>query len=338
MQKDKTAGERGRRRGASYWFRLGGNVLMLAAFIFIIRRLLAMELDYRAVFVPANIPALAGIILVYALIVAVSFFPWWLLLKATAGRAMPIMETVRVSTRSNLMKYIPGNVFQFIGRNELAVAQDVSHPQVAAATVGDMGVQFLSGVTIGLVFGANSLGRWLSMNMGALRWVLAALGVFILVLAVLCIVFHKKIGEQLKAFKALLTLRNLGRAGTAYLFYCVTSLATSALYLLVMRLFGAVPLREWGFIVGVFILSWLVGYMTPGVPGGIGVRELLMTVLSAGAVDGNLILPSMVLFRFISVFGDVLAFAVVASVYRVRSRSKGRVADGEGGHPRSMRQ
>ena len=43
-----------------------------------------------------------------------------------------------VFTRSNLYKYVPGNVFQYVGRNKLAEDAQVSHVDVACATVLDV--------------------------------------------------------------------------------------------------------------------------------------------------------------------------------------------------------
>ena len=74
-----------------------------------------------------------------------------------------------------------------------------------------------------------------------------------------------------------------------------------------------------GIIIGAFILSWLAGYITPGAPGGIGIRELLMTAIVAGSgiADVDSITTASAVYRVINILGDVLAFLIVLIVHVV---------------------
>ena len=74
-----------------------------------------------------------------------------------------------------------------------------------------------------------------------------------------------------------------------------------------------VPYSVTGVIIGGFILSWLVGYITPGAPGGIGVRELVLTLLFTDSVfvSSDTITMASALYRGISILGDLLAFLIM---------------------------
>ena len=70
------------------------------------------------------------------------------------------------------------------------------------------------------------------------------------------------------------------------------------------------------------ILAWLVGYATPGAPGGIGVREAVMVVGlqtamgPAAAAAGPLVL-AVVLHRVVTTLGDAVCFAMGLGLRRL---------------------
>jgi uncharacterized membrane protein YbhN (UPF0104 family) len=66
-----------------------------------------------------------------------------------------------------------------------------------------------------------------------------------------------------------------------------------------------------------YSLSWLAGYITPGVPGGIGIREAMMTVLFESNVVSETIVSTMLIFRIINIIGDVFAYILLALIYRI---------------------
>lgn len=87
-------------------------------------------------------------------------------------------------------------------------------------------------------------------------------------------------------------------AGTSFLFFYLGSSITEKI----------IVIQEFLTIAVFFCVAWASGFMIPGAPGGLGVREgMLITLLSPLWGDGNAIASAM-LFRFIAVAGDVLAF------------------------------
>jgi hypothetical protein len=63
-------------------------------------------------------------------------------------------------------------------------------------------------------------------------------------------------------------------------------------------------------IAGVFALAWVAGFITPGAPAGLGVRDaILMTGLTPIFGPGNALGVTVVM-RLVTSVGDALAFAV----------------------------
>ena len=65
---------------------------------------------------------------------------------------------------------------------------------------------------------------------------------------------------------------------------------------------------------GLFILSWSIGFLTPGAPGGLGVREAIMLMFLNDVLSQNLLLTSAILYRIICIIGDCLVF-LLAQVF-----------------------
>jgi len=67
---------------------------------------------------------------------------------------------------------------------------------------------------------------------------------------------------------------------------------------------------DFALLTAAFTLAWAVGFVTPGAPAGIGVREaLLLVVLSPtlGAADASLLTLAL---RVATTLGDILCFAI----------------------------
>ncbi len=69
-------------------------------------------------------------------------------------------------------------------------------------------------------------------------------------------------------------------------------------------------------LVGAFVISWLVGLITPGAPAGVGVRELVLLFLLKGVVAEVDLLLAVALGRVITVIGDFLFFLGTTIFYR----------------------
>jgi hypothetical protein len=66
--------------------------------------------------------------------------------------------------------------------------------------------------------------------------------------------------------------------------------------------------------------SWLIGFLTPGVPGGMGVRETAIVLMLSPTFFKETILTAAVLQRLAMIVGDVLAWALSA-VWACKSES-----------------
>ena len=67
---------------------------------------------------------------------------------------------------------------------------------------------------------------------------------------------------------------------------------------------------SYGTVIGAFLLSWMVGFIVPGAPGGIGIREAVITFLLSKSVSQESVVVSIVIYRFITTIGDLIGFMI----------------------------
>jgi glycosyltransferase 2 family protein len=95
-------------------------------------------------------------------------------------------------------------------------------------------------------------------------------------------------------------------AQMSYLFFILIS---AALFLALVTLeMGSESIARWQLITGSYAFAWGIGFVIPGAPAGLGVREAVLTGILSGVLPENSILVSAVLFRLVSTLGDILFF------------------------------
>ena len=62
-------------------------------------------------------------------------------------------------------------------------------------------------------------------------------------------------------------------------------------------------------LTGAFMFAWIIGFVTPGAPGGIGIREGVMIFVCGNSYADRIVLFVLVM-RIASVFADVASFVI----------------------------
>jgi hypothetical protein len=220
--------------------------------------------------------------------------------------AAPDLPLLRIYGISQLGKYLPGNVMHFAGRQIMARRLGFSHKSMAMASIFE---------TAGMIVVAVALGGAGLIMAPALP---ALPGhVDLRVASLVCIA-----AVGLVAAIALVhRFRRVDAAGTAPRArgFWRTILLVLLLYALC---FAAMPLVFSGIVYaaqgqwqpmsffGILIVAWLLGYVTPGAPGGVGVREAIIVTGTAAVIGTADAVVYAVLFRVATVLADLELFLV----------------------------
>jgi uncharacterized membrane protein YbhN (UPF0104 family) len=248
----------------------------------------------------------------------------------------PVRAGARIWFLSNLARYVPGNVWSFVGAVELARREGVARPVTLAVMaftqVLSVGVALLAGLPVLLAERAR-LGRPALLGAVAVALVAAAAAVFRRQLVGLA-------GRRLPGLDggglvpAPGTVALLAAGYAAY--WVVTGLAFAALVASVHRLApGEVPL-----VVAAYAAAYAVGFLSLLTPAGLGVREgVLVVALSPVLPAGPALvvaLVSRVWMMAVELAGAAVAQVVAGRRGAVAPRASGRPGDGATG-PRGDR-
>lgn len=258
----------------------------------------------RAALAGAEWPYLVGAFVCLALGTGYGAVQWWLIVRALGGE-IALGRAVRVHLTANLAKYLPGYLWQPLGKVYLSERAGLPRPVAIVSLGTEVAVIIGAGVGILLVFapamnGGIPLGGW---------WVLGvAIGGGMI--GVIVGLRRWPLGARWRAALAvervnwpLLGLVSLGMGGA----WCLAGLA---LYLTV-RAFQPVGWEAFPLCVLATALAFLGGLLVLPAPNGLGVREGLLVVVLASVVSPALGSLVAVLLRLLIVGEETLWFLFI---------------------------
>ena len=124
--------------------------------------------------------------------------------------------------------------------------------------------------------------------------------------------FRAKCREFLLRYRKAFAKENRALLVRGILYYFLQNAVSAAVYALVLWLVfqaggTAVTADTLVTLTGAFLFAWIVGFITPGAPGGIGIRESVMLFICGGAFEQEVLLFVLVL-RIASILADAAGF------------------------------
>lgn len=220
---------------------------------------------------------------------------WVGLARASGAKASrgALAHTLLVS---QIGKYLPGNFAHFLGRAYLARGYGVPLASSGQAIALELaGVLAAGGILAGAAVALGAVGSaaghavfWLSGLAGAAALIGSAW------------VLRGKSSTARALLGPLLTATALYGLVLALLAVCNV--------LLVVGLGAEASMALAGKVAGAFLVSWLIGFVTPGSPAGLGLRELTFVGLLGGSLPPETLVLSATLFRVATIAGDLVAW------------------------------
>ncbi len=285
-----------------------GRCLLLAALIF-----LAFELrkhwsgisEWRPT--GQDVAFLFGLALIYALTLLLLAECWHWILKLFGNLQRKLAYASFLITQ--VAKYLPGNVAHLIGRGLYVRGNGLKDGQIVQATLLELAIIPLGAIVAILILGcAGQLSSVLPFFPVWLWWLGSAT---VLASSAVGIVFSSRLGLNLRpflldlSFSLCLSILFMGLLG--------------AIFAAIFLMLSSAPVAT---LAGSAILSWLVGYLTPGSPGGLGTREATLFALLSSLQMQDAALLAAALFRLVTVLGDLIAFLAGWFLFRNTDKSK----------------
>lgn len=281
-------------------------------FLWIVGRTLDRSL-LAALAQPAILASIVVAALLYALIIPITAWAWTQLL-ARQGERWRWQPLAILMGCVQLAKYIPGNVAQHAGRAILAMRAGMGGRVLTVTVLQETLLAVAASFLVGAVMLALSAPVLAQVPVESRIWLLAvavAVGTGALALAVFDLP-----PKELQASPSRVA-RLLGMLGgfpgpsvvmKAMLAYSINYVLIGLGLWLVARAAGLPAILDFPLVTAVFALSWLLGFLAPGMPAGLGVREGIMLLLLSGVVAGPEAIGFVLLARVVTMLGDGICY------------------------------
>lgn len=291
--------------------KLIGNIVSIISILFVIKALLSLDFDFNSV---TNWPVFIVVSLICVLVkcgtVFVSATAWYGWLAFFSGEKSKYKEGVVVYAKANIGKYLPGNVMHYVERNLFAGKIGISQKKLALSSLFEVlsliGASFVIALGVSYDQLVDALEKVFGKNYKII--IISAIIVIVIFAALIVFVIKKKFNAILKEY----TLKNF--IATAVKNVILNSIVLILLGLIMVVLYGYmggdVTLKKGSLIVSGYIIAWVLGFIVPGAPGGIGVREVVVTLLLGNVMGEDMVVTLSVIHRLITVIGDFLAYVV----------------------------
>ncbi len=244
---------------------------------------------------------------------------WGVALRRAAG--LPVARGARIWFLSNLARYVPGNVWSYVGAVELARREGVAR----RTTLAVMALTQLLSVGVALVVGLPVLvAEWARLGRPALYGVAAAAAA-----AALALAFRRPLAALVRRrYPEVEPADLVPSPGTAVLltagyavYWAVTGLAFATLVRSLYPLAASdVPLA-----VAAYAAAYAVGFLAIVTPAGLGVRESVLTVALAPVMPAGAALLVAILSRLwmmaFELLGAGAAHAAERRLHRTREHA-----------------
>ena len=226
------------------------------------------------------------IILNFASII-IGIYAWHIMLKHYGKKSFPFLASYYYFSKTEIAKYLPGNIFHFIGRQALASKIGISQVEMVKISML-LSFLLLTGTVLTSTFFA-----FLSEDTPTLILTLMGLSSIIVLVSLVYLYSSFPLSKKVSM--------NI---------YLALSIALQGILLgmIVMYQSEHFSANLFFLCVSIYTVSWLIGFVTPGASGGLGIREgTFIAIVSYLHVDipTDIIIFSVLLVRLINIIVDV---------------------------------
>lgn len=306
-----------------------GYVLTTLSLLYIVNIILHFDLNalhFKNPFISVLFILLFGVWA--SLFVVIGAYNWKLILEFVNGTSIPTKDVLHVYLKSNVAKYLPGNIMHYAGRNYLGKKLGWINSEMAFSSLleyvfgfGLTGIIIISLIAIGLVNIPPQAALKINYHKILGYSAIAAAGGLVFIIFIY--IYRYFVSEEpLKITSR--KLRNRAQQFFTYDFlvlfaklffislFCFIMNCMFYFYLCDLVLdFHIKPSDFFNANVALSIANYM-SILTPGVPGGLGVKESVsFFLISAYGYPKEILMISILVFRITCVLGDFLAFLFV---------------------------
>jgi len=237
--------------------------------------------------------------LITFLIVVVS---WYIQLNKKYPR-VNLLELLRVIGVSQIGKYFPGNIFHIASRFYLSKEIGLNARDITNSLIFETILIIISALFVGSLYFYFHVFPVIDININ-IYWMFVLVGVIFVTFYFL---------DIRNSYFELLSGTKLFLIGSVFI---ISHFILGSIIYLVdqFMIFGNSP-----FIImtSMLALSFVAGYITPGSPGGIGIREFVFIKLAMVEMDESSALSIVLSLRLITICGDLIIYLISLNIKKL---------------------
>ena len=217
-------------------------------------------------------------------------YAWHIMLLNYAKEPFPYRSSYYYFAKTEISKYLPGNVFHFIGRQVLASKIGITQMEMAKISVLFSFLLLVATVIASTVF------AFLATDIPP--YILTLMGISCIIILIITAYLYPSFPIRKKVSMNLLLSVSVALQGVmlGMIVMVQTDHFTTGLFFE---------------CVSIYIVSWLIGFITPGASGGLGIREGTFIAIAAFMhldIAADIIIFSVLLVRFINIIIDIAMY------------------------------
>lgn len=285
-----------------------GRLLSLAAVAYVLWEISKTPPNvWHRLLSPGGLGVLLGMSAVYGLSLFCVLVSWRRLLTQTGRDKLDLAECASVYATFQIQKYLPGNVMHQVSRYAFLRQAGISHKVVLWSSVSEVLLLLAAGFTVAsITLGPVVLHKLVSVGPETAMIIAACLVLAIIALAaVIWATRRNSYVAQLTGLARSELPSILLALLLLVVFFLVTGVILFMLAQFIHRGGNQLGLSD---IIGLNSLSWLAGFLTPGAPGGIGIREVVLVEGASIEDHSSGMVATAAAYRLVSTLGDVAFF------------------------------
>jgi glycosyltransferase 2 family protein len=299
------------------------GLLSLLALSFVFQRFYTNQVWKLNLLSPLHLAAIILIgSLVYFVDTGLPAVSWNFLMEWFAEPRRPFSLIYSIYGRTQIAKYLPGNIFQLTNRHVLSLNEGYKNSSLLGGAVFEILGSIVGSTVfclIGYLMGVRYEGLSIFLILGIIVLVFGAVAGFIYIIPRILprIPFLNKFipPDELNSkgsFRGLLPVAGLicSYFFVASIIFCFITVAVNG------SLSGvSIPL-----VISVYSIAFLLGLITPGAPAGLGIRETIMVLMLGPMIGDSKATYISLVFRLVTTLGDVW-FYLAATLVNVQRRN-----------------
>ena len=245
----------------------------------------------------------------------------WRMILRSLGGPLPYRRAAPIWFLSNIIRYIPGNIWQFLGMAELAAEEGVPRMATFTSIVLHQMISTAAGIVLASLYfafaGAEAWFAWLRPFL-----LLTPLGLFLLQPRILERFLNWTMAKLHRP--ALRVTLTWGQVWVLLLRYLLVWLAMGLSFAALVRALTPYPLDVVPYLVASWAAAYVIGYLSLLTPSGLGVREGILALLLTEVFAAPLPTVIAIVARLWMVLAELIGAGVALVFWRKRKPYAGQ--------------